>query len=88
MATLERLIEETRTLEPNELCVLREVIDDLLAENSEPPMSEEEFARHLAAKGIIAPINHSQTAAVDDDEWEPVEFTGKPLSEMLIEERR
>lgn len=88
MATLERVIEEARTLKPEELCTLRNAIDDLLAEGNEPPISEEEFARHLAAKGIIAPLSPSQDDAAEDDEWEPVEFTGKPPSEMIIEERR
>ncbi|MDQ3259086.1 MAG: hypothetical protein M3R15_35355 [Acidobacteriota bacterium] len=88
MATLERVIEEARTLKPDELCTLRDAIDDLLAEGSESPISEEEFAQHLAAKGIIAPIAPPQADAVEDEEWEPVEFTGKPLSEMIIEERR
>lgn len=88
MATLERVIEEARTLKPDELSALRDAIDDLLAEGSKQLMSEEEFAQHLSAKGIIAPITSSQIDAVEDDEWEPVEFTGKPLSEMIIEERR
>lgn len=88
MATLERVIKEARTLKPEELCTLRDAIDDLLAEGGESPMSEEEFARHLAAKGIIAPISPSQADTEEDNEWEPVEFTGKPPSEMIIEERR
>ncbi len=90
MATLERVIEEARTLKPNELSALRTAIDALLAdaEINEPPMTEEQFAQHLAAKGIIAPIDSSQIATTEDDDWEPVEFTGKPLSEMIIEERR
>lgn len=88
MTTLERVIEEARTLKPDELCALRDAIDKLLTGSSEPSMSEEEFAQHLAAKGIIAPIAFSQTEATEDDNWEPVEFTGTPLSEMITEERR
>ena len=87
MATLEQIIEDAKTLKPHEQQALRNALDALLAEKSEPLMTEEEFARYLAAKGIIAPINEADNDD-DDDGWEPVEVEGTPLSEMIIAERR
>jgi len=87
-ATLDKVIEEVKTLPPEELQQVREVVDSLLNEAPRPQMTEDEFARHLAAKGIISLPDASEDEADDDDNWEPVEVTGKPLSEMIIEERR
>ncbi len=66
MTRLERVIKEAQALMPDELCALRDALDDLLIESNKSFMSEEEFARHLAAKGIIAPITSSQAEAVED----------------------
>jgi hypothetical protein len=85
-ATLDKIIKEAKELSPEELQQLRTTVDSLLAQTTEPSMSENEFAQRLAAKGIIALPEHP--ADESDDEWEPVEVTGKPLSEMIIEERR
>ncbi len=86
-ATLEKVIEEARALTPVELQQLRALIDSLLAESG-PAMTEDEFEDHLAAKGIIAPIDRSGDEDLGDEDWEPITVTGKPLSEMIIEERR
>lgn len=51
-------------------------------------MTEDEFERYLATKGVIALPEPSTETGEDDDDWEPVEFTGQPLSQMIIEERR
>jgi hypothetical protein len=62
--------------------------NDLAAKAEEPLMTEDEFERYLVAKGIIAPVPSPADEDADDDDWEPVMVTGKPLSEMVIEERR
>ncbi|MBA3322922.1 MAG: hypothetical protein H0T45_15945 [Pyrinomonadaceae bacterium] len=85
-ATLEKAIEEARTLSPVELQQLRALLDSLLAKSG-PAMTEDEFEAYLAAKGIIAPVNRSNGEDGDDEEWEPNMVTGQPLSEMIIEER-
>jgi hypothetical protein len=87
-ATLDKVIEEVKTLPPEELQQVREVVDSLLNEAPKPQMTEDEFERHLAAKGIISLPDTSEDETDDDDNWEPVEVTGKPLSEIIIEERR
>jgi hypothetical protein len=86
-ATLDKIIEEAKALTPEELQQLRATVDSLLAETAQPLMTEDEFAQHLAAKGIIS-LPESAEEDEGEDDWEPVEVTGKPLSEMIIEERR
>ena len=85
-ATLDRIKEEMRELAPEELQEVRELADSLLSEPARPQLTEDEFARYLAAKGVIS--LPEEGVADDDEEWEPVEVTGKPLSEMIVEDRR
>ncbi|MBA3320314.1 MAG: hypothetical protein H0T45_02560 [Pyrinomonadaceae bacterium] len=85
-ATLDKIIEEVKALRPDERRELRDKLDSLFIE-PKPAMTEDEFARHLAAKGIIS-LPALSAEDTEDDDWEPVEVTGQPLSEMIIEERR
>lgn len=55
-------------------------------ENSKPKMTEEEFAKYLYAKGVIRKIPEGITDKEDD--FEPIEIEGEPLSETIIRERR
>lgn len=48
---------------------------------------EDEFERYLLAKGIISHIP-TRDETDEDDDFEPIEFEGEPLSEMIIRERR
>lgn len=48
---------------------------------------EDEFERYLLAKGVISHIP-PRDETDEDDEFEPVDFEGEPLSEMIIRERR
>jgi hypothetical protein len=54
-------------------------------------ISEEELKRRvlerLLEKGIISEIAEPMTDD-EDDEFEPIEIEGEPLSEMIIRERR
>ncbi len=85
--TLDKIKEEVKTLAPDELHQVRELVDSLLTEPvSRPQMTEDEFEHYLAAKGVIS--LPAEAAENDDEEWEPVEFTGRPLSEMIVEDRR
>lgn len=47
---------------------------------------EDEFERHLLAKGLIAHIP-LRVDYGDEDEFEPLEIDGEPLSEQIIRER-
>jgi hypothetical protein len=51
-------------------------------------LSEDEVERHLAEQGIIsigAPLSAERASA---QEFKPIQVTGKPISEMIVEERR
>lgn len=85
-ATLDKIKEELKGLAPEELQEVRELADSLLSEPAKPQMTEDEFARYLAAKGVVS--LPEEGVADDDEEWEPVEVTGKPLSEIIVEDRR
>jgi hypothetical protein len=90
MSTLEKVIEEVKALKPNELQQVRELVDSLLSEPARSQMTEDEFERYLAAKGVISlpdPASREDAEAEFDD-YEPVTVKGQPLSEMIIEERR
>jgi hypothetical protein len=89
-ATLDKIKEEVRTLETEELQQVRELVDSLLSEPVRPQMTEDEFERHLAAKGIISlPETDSHEDAEEAfGDYQPITVEGRPLSEMIIEERR
>jgi len=57
----------------------------LTAEESE--RREDEFEQYLLAKGLISHLP-TRDETDEDDRFEPVEFEGEPLSEMIIRERR
>lgn len=86
-AILDKVKEGVKSLAPEELQEVRELVDSLLSEPPKPQMTEEEFARYLAAKGVIS-LPEESAEDDDFDNWEPIEVEGKPLSEMIIEDRR
>jgi hypothetical protein len=51
---------------------------------SEEERREQEFERQLFAEGVISQIPKRWN---DDDDFEPVEISGRPLSETIIEDR-
>lgn len=88
-ASLEKVLDEVKTLSPDDLRRLREEVDRML----EPPreqMTEDEFEQMLLAKGIIGSIpsrpNEEERKAYSN--YKPIEVKGKPISETIIEERR
>lgn len=89
-STLDKIKEEMRELQPEELQEVRELVNSLLSEPAKPKMTEEEFARYLAAKGVISLPDASSLAQAEEefDDYEPITVEGKPLSEMIIEDRR
>jgi len=70
----------------------RQVLDALLKSSAEltsevhQPISEEEFEQMLLAKGIISEIPPG--AGDLEEDFEPIEVMGQPLSETILEERR
>lgn len=86
-SNLDRLIEEVKTLTPDELRSLRDTVDELLAKSAHQ-MTEEEFEQHLLKKGIISRIPPRIRDASFYANRKPIEVEGKPISEIIIEERR
>jgi hypothetical protein len=84
-ASLDKIKEEVKALSPDELHQVRALVDSLLTEPAKPRMTEDEFEQYLVTKGVIS---LPEVAETEDDDWQPVEVTGQPLSEMIVEERR
>lgn len=61
---------------------------EILPASASEDEREDELERYLAAKGIISLPEVSDETREDAQRWEPVEVTGQPISEMIIEERR
>ena len=86
-SSLDRLFEEVKTLTPEEQRSLRDLVDQLLA-TSAPELTEDEVDRHMLDKGIISRIPPRIRDASFYANRKPVEVEGKPVSEIIIEERR
>jgi hypothetical protein len=56
--------------------------------DAEMPVTERELLEKMYAEGIIGNIPDLENYTDDDDEFEPIEVMGEPLSEMIIRERR
>jgi hypothetical protein len=86
-SNLDRLIEEVKTLTPDEQRSLRDLVDELLVKSA-PTMTEEEFEQHLLKKGVISRIPPRIRDASFYANRKLIEVEGKPVSEIIIEERR
>jgi hypothetical protein len=86
-SNLDRVIGEVKTLTPDEQRKLRELLDSLLAPPA-PQMSEAEFEQWLFERGIIGHIPSRVIDPVFEANRKPIEIEGKPVSEIIIEERR
>lgn len=79
-ATLRKIVEEVKGLGEEERRELKALLQTL--EKGPRPITEEDFARKMAAKGMVSlPTGAPQPVT-------PVPITGKPVSEIIAEERR
>lgn len=76
---LKKLVEMAEKIEPIK------VVQEFSAEEIEA--KEEAFAKKLLAEGFISKIP-ARNETDEDDDFEPIEFEGEPLSEQIIRERR
>jgi hypothetical protein len=76
---LRKLVEIAEKIEPIE------ITEELSEEEIEA--KEEAFAKKLLAEGFISNIP-ARDETDEDDDFEPIEFEGEPLSEQIIRERR
>jgi hypothetical protein len=84
---LEKVMEEVQALTPAEQQQLRAWLDTLCAPAA-APMTEEAFAHQLRVAGLLSEVKPPITDFTPYQHREPIETTGKPLSEVIIEERR
>jgi hypothetical protein len=84
-ATLDKIIEEVRSLLPEEQRQLIEQLNAILPATEVRAVSEDEVERLLAKQGIInLPAEMPSVTARP----KPIHVSGKPVSETIIEERR
>jgi len=85
--SFDRLFEEVKALTPEEQKSLRDLVDELLT-TSAHQMNLDEVEQHMLEKGIISRIPPRIRDASFYANRKPVEVEGKPVSEIIIEERR
>ena len=82
------LLSEIQKLPVVEQRHLLRTLAQSLGDQAQQPISEDEVQRILFEKGIIANIPDPSAYTDEDEDFEPIEVIGKPLSETIIEERR
>ena len=87
-ATLNKIIEEVRRLPPDEQRQLVEHLNAIVPASPTEDELEDAFERELAAEGIIGEPQPLDSGAAEFYAYKPITVGGKPLSEMIIEERR
>lgn len=85
--TLSRIMEEVRSLDRSEQAQLREALDALLAEPV-PNSAEDKVERLLFERGLLSEIKGPMTDFRPYHNRRLVQVQGRPLSEIIIEERR
>lgn len=84
--TPQEILNELHKLPFPEQAKIAESILENGKNQSAPKFTEEEFVQYLFAKGVISHIPDGMTD--EDDDFEPIEIEGEPLSETIIRERR
>ncbi len=89
MSTQELLAEIRKLPLEEQQQLLADLSSDMTEQTPPPrePISEDEVERRLLAKGIISSIP-SRLPDEEEEDYEPIEVEGQPLSETIIEERR
>jgi hypothetical protein len=83
--TLHEILDDVQALTPAEQEQLREALGRLLASPASPAL-EAELERRLFEAGLLSEVKPSTLDLAPYRH--PVEVTGKPLSEVITEERR
>lgn len=85
--SLDKVFEEAKRLPKDEQRKLRSLLDRLLVD-SLPKVTEEEFEQKLFELGLFSEVKPPITDFKPYRDRKPIEVKGKPLSEVIIEERR
>ena len=83
----EKVVEDVKALTPAEQQQLRAWLDTLCTP-APAPMTEETFASEMREAGLLSEVKPPITDFTPYQHRQPIETTGKPLSEVIIEERR
>jgi hypothetical protein len=87
-AAVTHIVKQIKKLSPAEQEELRAALATLFPA-MHPQATEEDFRRALRAAGLLAsPLPEDRARAARRRPFKPVPVRGKPVSEMLIEERR
>ena len=81
----DKVVEDVKALSPAEQRQLRAWLDTVLAS---APMTGEAFAHHLVDVGILSEDTPPLIDLTPYQHRQPIATTGKPLSEVILEERR
>ena len=84
-ATLKQVMEEIKTLEPEELRQVQRVLESQLA-STQDPGADEGFLKAMLDAGLVSEIKRPDRRHKRERHLAPIQ--GKPLSETIIEERR
>ena len=82
-----KVVGEVKAMSPVEQRQLQAILDMILA-SAAPPMTEDEFAHKLVELGILSEVKPPITDFTPYQNRQPITTTGKPLSEIILEERR
>jgi hypothetical protein len=85
VVTLERILKEIRTLQPEELLQVQQAIQARLAPAGYSP-AEERVLKEMLKVGLLTEIKPRCTDRQGTYPLVPIE--GKPLSDTILEERR
>ncbi len=87
--TTTEIVEEIHKLPAHDWETIKKTVDSGQRNGEpKPQITEEEVNRILFAEGIIGNIPDLSKWTDEDEDWEPIEVLGEPLSEMIIRERR
>jgi len=84
--TLNDVWQAIQTLRPAERELLRAWLDELPPEDK--PSPEQEVERLLFESGVILAMPTRKVDPAAFRSWKAVEIEGKPVSEILLEDRR
>jgi hypothetical protein len=86
------IIQQVKRLPPGELKELRQMLETVIEEATAPTtaalMNEDEFEQQMEASGFLRRALPLVTNLTPYENYQPVKVQGRPLSEMIVEERR
>jgi hypothetical protein len=88
---LQRILQEIRDLPPNDRDRLRHALDEPAAPRNPAPTDaadDVEYQERLARAGLVGRVRPRLRDQQAFESYDPIPIVGKPLSEIVVEERR